>query len=80
MEGGEVIVRNEAATKTPIPISDSIFIVLLNLPEGFILWWETCFYDHQTIPCCMHLSFLLAACCPPLLRISNRHEAPCSLI
>ena len=34
MEGGEVIVRNEAATKTPIPISDSIFIVLLNLSEG----------------------------------------------
>ena len=34
MEGGDVIVRNEAAIKTPIPISDSIFIVLLNFLEG----------------------------------------------
>ena len=34
MEGGEVIVRNEMPIKTPIPINDSIFIVLVNFLEG----------------------------------------------
>jgi hypothetical protein len=34
MEGGKVIVRNVAAIKNLIPINDSIFIVLLNFPEG----------------------------------------------
>ena len=34
IDGGEVIVRNEAIKRIPIPINDSILIVLLNFANG----------------------------------------------
>ena len=34
VDGGELIVRNELIKRTPIPINDSILIVLLNFANG----------------------------------------------
>lgn len=61
MEGGEIIVRNAAAIKTPTPINDSIFMVLLNFSEGSFSVGEDSFCDHKAIPYYMHYFFLLAA-------------------
>ena len=40
--GGEVVVRSDATSKTPIAIKDSIFIVLLNFPNIFIFFDSVC--------------------------------------